>query len=212
MKNREVKTLLPLNLQFFAEGGADGAGADGNSAGNADGDKAGDDGAGSDGKEGGFDEFLKDPKNQAEFDRRVAKALETNKETMQKEIEDRVAAAKTEAEKLAKMNAEQKADYERQKREDELAKREAEITKRELTAQAKETLAEKGLPITLADVLDYADADACKKSIEAVEKAFTEAVEKAVKDKLAGGTPPKKAPDGSSESEKEMIMRYMKGE
>ena len=57
---------------------------------------------------------------QAEFDRRVNKALETNRTKMQAEIETQIANARTEAEKLAKMNAEQKAQYEQQKKEKEL--------------------------------------------------------------------------------------------
>ena len=209
MKNKEVSTLLPLNLQFFAEGGAEGAGAEGGEgAGNAGGEGAAEGNEG----EGGFDEFLKDPKNQAEFDKRVAKALETNRAKIQSEIDEKVAAAKTEAEKLAKMNADQKAQYEREKKEKELSAREAEITKRELSAQAKETLAEKGLPIQLADILNYTDADSCQKSMDAVEKAFKEAVDKAVKDKLAGGAPMKKAPGQPGETEEQMILRLMKGE
>lgn len=60
--------------------------------------------------------------------------------------------ARTEAEKLAKMNAEQKAQYEREKKDQELAKREVELTARELKVTAKETLGSKGLPTSLADV------------------------------------------------------------
>ena len=203
---------MPMNLQFFAEpdggagggaGGAGGGGASGNAGGTG-----GEQGAagGQEGAEGAggaagadtplsFDDFLKDPKNQAEFDRRVGKALETSRSKMQAEINTKVQEAVTEAERLAKMNAEQKAQYEREKKEKEIADREAAITKRELMATAKEQLAEKGLPISLADVLNYASAEECSASIEAVGKAFQEAVEKAVNDRLSGGKPPKKAGD-----------------
>lgn len=75
------------------------------------------------------------------------------------------------------------------------ADREASITRRELAATAKEQLAEKGLPLSLADVLNYESAEACASSIDAVGKAFQEAVEKAVQERLAGGKPPKKAND-----------------
>jgi hypothetical protein len=142
-----------------------------------------------------FDDFLKDPKNQAEFDRRVGKALETNRSKIQAELNTKVQEAVTEAEKMAKMNAEQKAQYEREKKEKEIADREAALTKRELTATAKEQLAEKGLPVSLAAVLNYSSAEECSASIEAVGKAFQEAVEKAVNDRLSGGKPPKKAGD-----------------
>ena len=202
---------MPMNLQFFAEadgaagGGAGGGGASGNAAGGESGNAEG--GAGDQAAAGGgdsqaaagapvsFDDFLKDPKNQAEFDRRVGKALETNRSKMQADIEAKIQEARTEAEKLAKMNAEQKAEYEKEKREKELADREASITKRELAATAKEQLAEKGLPLSLADVLNYSSAEACAASIDAVGKAFQEAVEKAVEERLSGGKPPRKADD-----------------
>lgn len=192
---RGARCKVPMNLQFFAEDGGDGAGS-GAGGGGASGDGAGAGEAA--GGEGGatppsFDDFLKDPKNQAEFDRRVAKALDTNRTKMQADIEAKMAEARTEAEKMAKMNAEQKAQYEREKQAKELADREAAITKRELMATAKEQLADKGLPISLATVLNYTSAEECTASIDAVGKAFQEAVEKAVNDRLAGGKPPKKA-------------------
>lgn len=197
----KARCKMPMNLQFFAEGGEGGAG--GGAGGSASGDAGGAPGAagaegGAAGGEGGatlpsFDDFLKDPKNQAEFDRRVAKALDTSRTKMQADIEAKMQEARTEAEKMAKMNAEQKAQYEREKQAKELADREAAITKRELVATAKEQLAEKGLPISLASVLNYSSAEECTASIDAVGKAFQEAVEKAVNDRLAGGKPPKKA-------------------
>ena len=207
--------VMPMNLQFFAEpdggagggaGGAGGGGASGNAGGTgAEPGAAGGEGAAGQGAEGGtgqaagspmsFDDFLKDPKNQAEFDRRVSKALETSRSKMQAEINTKVQEAVTEAEKMAKMNAEQKAQYEREKKEKEMADREAAITKRELMATAKEQLAEKGLPLSLADVLNYSSAEECNASIEAIGKTFQEAVEKAVEDRLKGGKPPKKAGD-----------------
>lgn len=200
----KARCKVPMNLQYFAEGGEGDAGAEGG-AGGAGGtsERAGDAKGGQEGDQGAagssmsFDDYLKDPKNQAEFDRRVSKALETNRTKMQADIEKQIADAKTEAEKMAKMNADQKAQYEREKQEKELADREAAITKRELTATAKEQLAEKGLPISLAAILNYTNAEECAASIDAVGKAFQEAVEKAVTDRLAGGKPPKKA-DGAT--------------
>ena len=141
-----------------------------------------------------FDDLLKNKDYQAEFDRRVQKALGTAKEKWTVLMDDKL----SEADKLAKMNKEEKAEYLRQKQEKELKDREAAITRRELMADAKNTLAEKKLPVGLAEVLNYGDSDSCSKSIEAVEKAFQEAVQAAVEEKLKGGTPPKKAPQGMS--------------
>lgn len=136
-----------------------------------------------------FDDLLKDKNNQSEFDRRVSKALETAKSKWAEEEAAKLEAVKTEAEKLAKMNAEQKAEHERQKREKELADREATLTLRELRAEAAVTLSEKGLPKELIDSVNFKDADSCKASIEAVEKAFRAAVQAGVEEKLKSPTP-----------------------
>ena len=64
-----------------------------------------------------FDEVLKDKTFQSEFDRRVSKAIDTAKTKWEQETKSKIDAAKTEAEKLAKMNAEQRADHEREQLE-----------------------------------------------------------------------------------------------
>lgn len=209
-----ARCKLSMNLQFFAEPDDNGGGTGGRAgdAGGAAGSKGDEPGAAGT-EEGGegtqntqsFDDFLKNPANQSEFDKRVAKALETQKVKLTADIASQIENARTEAEKLAKMNAEQKAQYEREKKDQELAKREAELTARELKATAKETLASKGLPTSLADVLNYENAEVCNKSIEAVEAAFREAVAAGVDEKLRGGKPPKQAPDGTLIYTKEQI-------
>lgn len=184
-----------MNIQFFAEGDAAGTGeGEGGGAGGA----AGDTGSAnnSENQPKSFDDWLAANREyQAEFDRRTQKALNTQKDKLEVLFSEKT----TEAEKLAKMNEKEKSQYLQQKHERELADREAGITRRELMAQAKVTLAEKELPVGLADVLVYTDADSCNKSISAVEKAFQEAVQKVVEEKLKGGKPPKKAPESSDD-------------
>lgn len=195
----------PLNLQLFA-GSGDGAGADDNSNGG---------GTGGEGDEGSnplsFDDFLKGEGNQAEFDRRVQKAIDTAvynaKTKWQALTDDKV----SEAEKLAKMNKEERAQYQQQKREKELSDREAAVTRKELMAEAKNTLAEKKLPVELAEVLNYTDADSCNKSITAVEKAFQKAVEAAVQERLKGDAPIKKAPTNQNDDLAKQVEALMMG-
>jgi hypothetical protein len=67
--------------------------------------------------------------------------------------------------------------------------------KKELQATAKNALAEKELPLELAELLDYTDAEACNKSIDALDLAFRNAVADAVKERLKGAEPMKKAPE-----------------
>ncbi len=164
------------------------------------------------GKEGdkNFDDILKDKSYQSEFDKRISKALETAKSKWEADYNSKLETAKTEAEKLAKMNADEKAKYAEEKRVAELEKREKDITTRELKAQAYETLAEKGLPKELVDILNYSDAETCNASIEAVEKAFQSAVEKAVNEKLRGKDTPKGGQ--SNNSLQEQIAKAMRGQ
>ena len=117
----------------------------------------------------------------------------------------------SEAEKLAKMTKEEKAEYLRQKQEKELSAREAAVTRKELMAEAKNTLAEKKLPVSLAEILDYKDAESCKASIETVEKAFQNAVQAAVEEKLKGGTPPERAPGSGADTLAEQVEKIMRG-
>lgn len=125
-------------------------------------------------------------KQKADAERREKEALERGK-----------AEGKTEAEKLAKMSEQQRADeLARQaieaveKREKEIAVREEAVKKRELRAQAIETLRTKGLGEGLADFLDYANAEACNASIEKLEKSYRAAVQASVEDRLkSAGVP-----------------------
>lgn len=212
MRNKVVKAFckVPMNLQLFAEGG-DGAGADGGNGGGSG------EGAGGEGGAGGdtppsFDDFLKTGGNQAEFDRRVQKAVNTAVKNAQEKWQALADDKLSEAEKLAKMTKEEKAQYMQQKREKELTDREAAITRKELMAEAKNTLASDGLPQELAEVLDYSDADTCKKSMEKVKEVFQRAVETAVEEKLKGGKPPKKAPGGDAQKAlEEQVYNIMMG-
>ena len=83
-----------------------------------------------------FDDILKNKEYQSEFDRRMTKAIKTAEEKWQKDAEEKISEAK----RLEKMNAEQKAEYQRKQAEEKLAKRESEVTKRELMAEAKAQL------------------------------------------------------------------------
>lgn len=212
MRNKVVKAFckVPMNLQLFAEGG-DGAGADGGNGGGSG------EGAGGEGGAGGdtppsFDDFLKTGGNQMEFDRRVQKAVNTAVTKAQEKWQALADDKLSEAEKLAKMTKEEKAQYMQQKREKELTDREAAITRKELMAEAKNTLASDGLPQELAEVLDYSDADTCKKSMEKVKEVFQRAVETAVEEKLKGGKPPKKAPGGDAQKAlEEQVYNIMMG-
>ena len=150
----------------------------------------------SDGGQKSFDDILKDSNYQTEFEKRMSEAIKSERAKWEADSKTKIDEAKTEAEKVAKMTAEQKAKYAEDKRLAELEKREKDITTRELRATAHETLAEKGLPKDLIDILNYTDAESCNKSIESVERAFQSAVQKAVNEKLRGKQDPRGGQSG----------------
>ncbi len=116
----------------------------------------------------------------------------------QKRWEKKAADEKAEAERVAKMSAEEKARHEQEKREREFARREEELSRKERTATARDLLAEKGVPAALVSAVDVSSDEAVAPSVEALAKAFNDAVAAEVAKKLAG-TPPKKGEPAKSD-------------
>ncbi len=137
-----------------------------------------------------FDDFLKDGKNQAEFDRRVQQAIQTAQDNW-KTIND---AEKSEAERLAKMNKEQKLEYQAQKEKEGKEKALAELNAYKLKEQATKIASEKGLDISLLTFFNFetVKAEEINSKIEEVSNAFNKAVEKAVNERLKEDTPTQK--------------------
>ena len=117
------------------------------------------------------------------------KILADRLKSEQKRWEKKAADEKAEAERVAKMSAEEKAKHEQEKREREFAEREAELSRKERTATARDLLAEKGAPAALIGAVDVSSDEAVTTSVEAVVKAFNEAVSAEVAKKLAGAPP-----------------------
>lgn len=211
IQNLNLRKRLGMGKLLEADTGAGTNGADNGTGADSSSGTDGE-GEGTEGDTKSFDDILKgDKKYQSEFDKKIAKALETAKGKWETEYNTKLEDAKTEAQKLAKMNADEKAKYAEEKRAADLEKREKDITTRELKAQAYETLAEKALPKELIDILNYESADTCNKSIEAVEKAFQSAVEKVVNEKLRGGNPPKGS-QGGNNSLQDTVAKAMRGQ
>ena len=143
--------------------------------------------AGTENKTQTFDEVLSNKEYQAEFDRRVQKAIETAK-TKWQEIND---AEKSEAEKLAKMNKEQKLEYEAQKERKEKEEVIAKLNAYELKDQALNIAKEKGLDVSLLNYFDFktVKAEEINTKLEEISIAFNKAVEKAVNERLKEDAP-----------------------
>ncbi len=127
------------------------------------------------------------------------KAITERLDRQRKQLEKQYAAERAEAERVAAMTAEQKAEHEREQREKQLADREAELIRREMTAVAKEQLAAKNIPAVLLNAVDITSSETITSSVEEISKAFSAAVAAEVAKKLAAD-PPKAGADNRKDS------------
>ncbi len=106
-----------------------------------------------------------------------------------------------EAQKLATMNATQKAEFERDKLKKELDELKKQASIAEMSKTARKMLADDGItvPDELLSMLVTTDAEETKAAVDGFSKAFTEAVESAVKERLKG-EPPKRGVGGGAPS------------
>lgn len=112
-----------------------------------------------------------------------------------------------EAQKLATMNATQKAEYERDQLKKELDELKRVSALAEMSRTARKMLSENGITISddLLSVMVTEDAETTKSAVDSFTQMFTEAVEAAVKDRLKG-EPPRKGSGGVTSMTKEQIM------
>jgi len=120
---------------------------------------------------------------QAEVDRRISAAM--------KKAQEKQAQAVAEAQKLAKMSAQEQYEYQLQQKEKELNERAAQLAIFENKTEASKILAQKGLSLDLVDFVVAEDAETMMANIKALEEAFKASV-KAEVEKRLNSTNPKK--------------------
>lgn len=190
-------------LQMFADG--EGSGAAGDPAGDGAGTTA--EGEGTTQTEPlSFDDFLAQG-GQAEFDRRINKAVQTAVANAQKKWQTLTDSKVSEAEKLAQMTSEEKEKYRADKAEKELADLKRQIALGDMAKTARKMLADEQVSIPDEIVMNLVsdDAEKTKESVEGFTKAFKEAVNAAVKEALRGN-PPKAGTGGAKPITKDEIM------
>lgn len=135
----------------------------------------------------------------ADVDEILNKKFAKWQEKKQKEVD--------EAQKLATMNATQKAEYERDRLQKELDEYKRQASLMEMTKTARKMLADDGITVTddLLSLLVTTEAEDTKAAVDSFSKLFKEAVESAVKERLKG-EPPKKGAGGAAPMTKEAIM------
>ena len=198
----DMKNKLYRALQIFAEG--EGIGTPGEPGGN-------DPGAGSgtptQAEPLSFDDFLSQEGNQAEFDRRVQKAINTAVSNAQKKWQTMTDGKVSEAEKLAQMTSEEKAEYRAKKAEQELADLKKQMALGDMAKTARKMLSEENITVPDEIIMNLVsdDAEKTKSSVESFAKAFKDAVQAAVKESLKGN-PPKASSGGTTTVTREQIL------
>lgn len=181
-----MHTIRPMNLQLFG-GSGDAEQAPGTDTANP----APTANADTQDSTGSSDAPAEKTFTQTELDRIIDQRLARFKRDEEKKLAQAREEGKSEAEKLAKMSEAERVDHAKKAaedaakaREDAIMRREAELTMRELRAEAVDTLAQKGLPTQLADILNYKSAEDCNASIARVEETFRAAVQEGVNARL----------------------------
>ena len=132
---------------------------------------------------------------QAEIDRRVTQAMKT--------AERKANARVKEAEKLAKMNEQQRYEYELQAREKAIAEKEQALALAENKATAAEVLTGKGISAKLVNFVVAEDADTMMDNINLLEAEFKASVKAEVERRLSTSTPKKNLPTDKAITQQE---------
>ena len=117
----------------------------------------------------------------AETDRRVNMALKKEKAEADKRVK--------EAQKLSAMSAEEKYRYELEQREAAIIEKERQLTLAENKNAASKVLADKGLDLSLVDLVLAEEAETMNRNINLLDKRFKKSVKAEVEKRLASKTP-----------------------
>ena len=137
----------------------------------------------------------------ADLDRIINKKFAELEQKKKKEID--------EAKKLANMNAQQKAEHERDLLQKELDDYKRRDSLAEMTKTARKMLSDEGISVgdDLLSVMVSTDAEQTKSAIDSFSKMFKSAVEAAVKEQIKGNTPKKGIGGGSMTKEQIMAIK-----
>lgn len=185
-------------LQLFAEE-ASAAGSENDPAGNTENESA----ATEQGKESKSTKTADEKKySDADLDKIIGKKFAQWQEKKEKEVK--------EAEKLAKMSEQEKAEHQRDELQKELDALKKEKALAEMSKTARKLLSEKNITVSdeLLSMMVTTDATETKTAIDSFAKLFEESVESTVKERLRGEVP--KTSTGASAPLTEIEKRIKK--
>ena len=156
-----------------------------------------------------FDDFLKDGKNQAEFDRRVQKAIQTAQEGWKAKND----AEKSEAERLAQMNETEKLQYQLQKQQKDYEAMQKKLNARDLKDEALKiaTTQDTAFDPEFLNLFDYESmtAEQLQEKTKLIKSIQDRIVEKAVNEWSKEKPPYNPNPSSNKPSAYEAIRRAM---
>nr|DAL05929.1 MAG TPA: capsid scaffolding protein [Caudoviricetes sp.] len=156
-----------------------------------------------------FDDFLKDGKNQAEFDRRVQKAIQTAQEGWKAKND----AEKSEAERLAQMNETEKLQYQLQKQQKDYEAMQKKLNARDLKDEALKiaTTQDTAFDPEFLNLFDYESmtAEQLQEKTKLIKSIQDRIVEKAVNEWSKEKPPYNPNPSSNKPSADEAIRRAM---
>lgn len=130
---------------------------------------------------------------QSESDKRVTQAIKTKEKEWEDDFKKRLETEKSEAVKLAEMNAQQKAEYERDQLKAKLDKLEKADTLHKMSKTARGILKDQDINIDdgLLGLLVTTDAEETKTNVNNFVEMFKKAVDDVVNERVKGKTPKK---------------------
>lgn len=132
-----------------------------------------------------LDELLASDKDyQSEYDKKVTQAMKTRLDNERKKWEEEQESKLAEAERLAKMDEEQKKSYELQQITDRATKAELALNAYKLKDETIKQASEKGIPIDLIQTLDFEKetAESITSKLDIFEKTYKSEREKAIQE------------------------------
>lgn len=146
-----------------------------------------------------FEELLEDKDYQSAFDKKIAQSLQTAKAKWDEDSKTKMA----EAERLAKMDKEEKAKYEKEKYEKEIAELKRKDNARTLKDEAINIASQKEIPISYLNLFNFESmtAEQVKSAIETIEQLRNKDRETYINNAVKQKTPTQKQTTGVEEKD-----------
>lgn len=160
-----------------------------------------------------FDDVLSNKEYQAEFDRRVQKAIQTHETKLKEQWKLEQDTQKSEAEKLAQMNETQKLQYQLKKQEEANQEIQRKLNARDLKDEALKiaTTQDTAFDPEFLNLFDYENmtAEQLQDKTKLIKSIQDRIVEKAVNEWSKEKSPYNPDPSGNKSSAEEAIRKAM---